>query len=87
MSQKGLCGLTNAFVSCENSFRGRFCEGTDSVFLDCLGVTRGCLGCRIHSPPVKAVSDAISKWAASQFSLTVYESTRAVWSDKSIHHL
>jgi hypothetical protein len=31
--------------------------------------------------------EAISEWAASQFSLTVYESTGAVWADESIHHL
>jgi hypothetical protein len=45
------------------------------------------LGCQIHSPPVKAVSGAISEWAASQFSLTVYESTGPVWADESIRHL
>jgi len=61
--------------------------GSDSVFLDCLGVTRGCLGCRMHSPAVKAVSGAISEWAASQFSLTVYESTGAVGDDESIRHM
>jgi len=33
------------------------------------------LGCRIHSPPVKEVSGALSEWAATRFSLTVYEST------------
>jgi len=87
MSQQGLWGLTNPFVTCEKSLEGYFWVGSDSVFLDCLGVTRGCLGCRFHSPPLKTVSAAISEWAASQFSLTVYESTGAVWSDESIHHL
>jgi hypothetical protein len=38
----------------------------------------------MHSSPVKAVSGAISEWAASQFSLTVYESTGA---DESIRHM
>jgi hypothetical protein len=33
---------------------------------------------------VKVVSGAISEWAASQFSLTVYESTGA---DESIRHV
>jgi hypothetical protein len=61
--------------------------GSESVFLDCLCVTTGYLGFRIHSPPVKAVSVAISEWAASQFSLTVYESTGAVGTDESIRHL
>jgi len=36
---------------------------------------------------VKEVSGALSKWAATQFSLTVYESTAAVWADESICHL
>jgi len=36
---------------------------------------------------VKAVSGAISECAATQFSLTVYESIMAVWADESIHHL
>jgi hypothetical protein len=29
----------------------------------------------------------ISEWAASQFFLSVYESTWVVWADESIHHL
>jgi len=94
--------------------------GSNSVFLDCLGVNRGCGGirirsshvkefrgllligqrlgfprlfmshqggCRIHSLPVKAVSGAISEWEASQFSLTVYESTGAVGAYESIRHM
>jgi hypothetical protein len=87
MSQQRLCGLTNPFIICANSFRGCFYECTDSVFLDCLWVLRSCLGCRIHSPPVKAVSGAISEWAMSQFSLTVYESTGAVGAYESIRHM
>jgi hypothetical protein len=42
------------------------------------------MGCRIHSPHVKAVSGVIFEWAASQFSLIVYESTGA---DESIRHM
>jgi len=45
------------------------------------------LGCRIHSPPVKAFSGALSEWAASQFSLTVYESTGAVVAYEFIRHM
>ena len=41
------------------------------------------MGSRIHLSPMKVVSGAISDWAATQFSLTVYESTGAVWDDKS----
>jgi hypothetical protein len=36
---------------------------------------------------LEAVSEVISEWAATQFSLTVYEATRAVWADESIRHL
>jgi len=41
----------------------------------------------MHSSTVKAVSGAIFDSAASQFSLTVYESQRAVWAAESIRHL
>jgi hypothetical protein len=41
----------------------------------------------MHSSPVKGVSGAIFDWAASQFSLTVYESTGALGADESIRHL
>jgi hypothetical protein len=36
MSQQGLCGLTNPFVTCEKSFEGFFVVGSESVLLDCL---------------------------------------------------
>jgi hypothetical protein len=36
---------------------------------------------------VKIVSRATSEGAATRFSLTVYESTGAVWADESIRHL
>jgi len=87
MSQQGLCDLTNPFITCENSFTSCFCEGADSVFGDCLWVKRGCVGTQIHSSPVQGVSGAISEWAASQFSLTVYESKGAVGADESIRHM
>jgi hypothetical protein len=45
------------------------------------------VGKRIHSSPVQEVSGAISEWEASQFSLTVYESTGAVGDDESIRHM
>jgi len=35
----------------------------------------------------ETVSGAISVWAATQFSLTIYESTGAVCADESIGHL
>jgi hypothetical protein len=45
------------------------------------------VGWRLHSSPVKRVSRATYEWAATQFSLTVYESTEAVCADASIRHL
>jgi hypothetical protein len=87
MSQQGLCALTNPFITCENSFTSCFCEGADSVFGDRLWVKRGCVGTRIHSSPVQGVSGAISEWAASQFSFTVYESKGAVGADEFIRHM
>jgi len=87
MSQQGLCALTNPFITCENSFRSCFCEGADSVFGDCLRVKRGCVARRNHSSPGTAVSGAISEWATSQFSFTVYESRGAVGADESIRHM
>jgi hypothetical protein len=45
------------------------------------------VGTQIHSSPGKAVSGSLSEWAASQFSLTVYESTGAVRADESVRHM
>jgi hypothetical protein len=36
MSQQGLCGLTNPFITSESTFEGFLCVDTVSVFLDCL---------------------------------------------------
>jgi hypothetical protein len=33
----------------------------------------------MHSSPVKVVSGALSKFASTKFSLTVYDDTGAVW--------
>jgi len=68
MSQKGLCGLTNPYVTCEWSLRGYFWLDSESVFFDCLWVNRGCGDWRIHSSAVKKVSRATSDKAATQFS-------------------
>jgi len=47
ISQQGLCGLTNPFVTCESTFEGYLWVDNVSVFLDCLWVNRGCVGWRI----------------------------------------
>jgi len=57
--------------------------GFTRMFMSHQGLSR----CRIHSPLVKAVSGVIFEWAASQFSLIIYESTGAVSADESIRHL
>jgi len=86
ISQKGLCGLTNPFITSESNFGGYFWLRSDSVFLDCLWVKRGCVAWRIQSSPANAVSGAIFEWAATQFSLILYESIGAMWANESIHH-
>jgi hypothetical protein len=83
----GLFGLPNPFATCESNFGGYIGKGSESIFLDCLKVKKGCVGRRIHSSPVKRVSRASSEWAGTKFSLTVYESKGAVWADECISHL
>jgi len=68
-------------------FGGLYWQGIDLVFRNSFWVKRGCVGWRIHSSPVKGVLSATFEWAATLFSLTVYESTGAVWADESIRHL
>jgi hypothetical protein len=87
MSQQGLWGFTNPFVTCGKRFGGLLLRRQRLSFPRLFRSHQGCLGCRIHSLPVKAVSEAISEWAASQFSLTVYESRGAVGADVSIRHM
>jgi hypothetical protein len=60
---------------------------SDSIFLDVFFVNRCCalLGFLLSS--LEIISGAISDWAATQFSLTVYESTGAVCADESTGHL
>jgi hypothetical protein len=48
---------------------------------------QGLCGMTKPSSAVKAVSGATSQWSATQFSLTIYESTGAVWAQESICHL
>jgi len=48
---------------------------------------QGLCGMTNHSSPVKAVSGAISKWSATQFSLTFYDSTGVMRAEDSLCHL
>jgi len=87
MSTQRLSGLTNPLVAGESSFRGSFWVGNVSLFLYCLWVHRGCVGWRIHFLNCES-SFGGSLWVGrTQLSLTVYESTGAVWADESIRHL
>jgi len=87
MSTQGLCGLTNPLVTCESSFGGYFWMRSDSVFLDCLKVNRGCVRWWIHGSPLETFSVTISERAATLFFLIVSESTGAVCAEHSMRHL
>jgi len=73
MSEQGLWGLTNPFVTCEKSFEGYLWVGSNSVFLNCLWVTRGCLGWWIHWSPVKSIF-----WSCQVFGLMSSPKCRSV---------
>jgi hypothetical protein len=87
ISQQGLCALTNPWVTSGNIFGDDFWEGSDSVFLDYFWVNRCCVRWGFHVSSLEAVLEGNSEWAATQFSLTVNESTGEVWADESIRHL
>jgi hypothetical protein len=87
MSQQGLCALTNPWVTSGNIFYDDFWEGSDYVFLDCFWVNRCYVRWGFHASSLEAVSEVIFEWAATQFTLTIHESTRAVWADEFIRHL
>jgi hypothetical protein len=65
LSQHGLCVLANPWFRSRNSFGDDFRGGSNSVFLDSFCVNRGCVDWRIHASPLKAISGAISEWAAT----------------------
>jgi hypothetical protein len=87
MSQQRLCALRNPCITSESSFGGYFWVGSDSVFLVSFWVNRGC-GCwSFHWSTLETVLVMTSEWTATQFSLTVYESTGAMWADESMGQL
>jgi hypothetical protein len=63
------------------------CVTHGSSFDDDFIVRRGCLGCRIHSSPVEAVSLMYSGSAATQFSNMIFDPKRAVGAVESMRHL
>jgi len=73
MSQQGLCGLMNPFITCESSFRGPFCEGDNSIFMT------------VYES--KGAVWADESFVTCERSFGVYESTGAVGADESILHL
>jgi len=57
---------------------------SDSVFIDDFWVNKGCMSWWIHASTMKAISLIIFESAATQFSLTIYETTGAVSADESM---
>jgi len=69
------------------TFRWWFSVDIDSVFLDYFLVDRGYMHWRIHTSPVEAISVMICESAATQFTLTISDSTGALCTDESKRHL
>jgi hypothetical protein len=67
----GAVGADESIRHIWKEFGGLLLSGQRLSFPRLFMSHQGLIGCRIHSPPVKAISESISKWAASQFSLTV----------------
>jgi hypothetical protein len=87
LSLQVLCTLSNQRVTFGIGFIDDFLLGSDLVFVYYFLVNRGCVRCRIQASPLQAVSLKISESAATQFLLTISESTGALCSDESKHHL
>jgi len=81
------CVGDESFRHLWKEFRGLLLSGQRLSFPWLFMSQRGCLGWRIHSSPVKPISRAIFEWAATQFSLTLFESVEAVCDEESIRYL
>ena len=87
LSQQRLCALTNPCVSSWSSFSDDVWVGNDSVSHEYFLVNRGCVRRRIHVSTHETVSVMIYELAATQISLTIFESTGAVCADESMREL
>jgi hypothetical protein len=87
LSQQGLCALMNPSITCCSGFVDDFLVGNDLIFIDYFSFNRGCMPWRINVSPEEAVLETICESSATQFSLTISESTEAVCSHESTPHL
>jgi len=62
-------------VTCWSGFVDDFWVGNDSVFLDYLWVHKGCEHWQIYASPSEGVSAMIYESLATEFSMTISEST------------
>ena len=86
-SHLGLCAQTHPDVRCGGSLVDDFWVVSYSVFGDDYRVNRDCARRRNQASAVEEVSLMISESAATLFSLSISESTRYLWADKSRRHL
>jgi len=77
VSQQGLSALTNPCIMSWSSFGDDFLVDNDIVFLEYFWVNRVSVRYRIQASALQAVSLMISEATATQFSLTISESTTA----------
>jgi len=75
MTQQGMSAVMNLCVTHGRTFIANFLVNT------------GCVRCRIHVSPSEAVSLMISESAATEFSVTISNSTRVVCAVKSTRYL
>jgi hypothetical protein len=87
LGQQGLCALMNPSITCCSGFTDDFLVGKDSIFINYFSVNRDCMPWRINVSPEKAVSEIIYESSATQFSLTISESTEVVCYHESTPHL
>jgi hypothetical protein len=87
LSQQGLRALMNPFICSGSCFGNDFWVHNDSVFLDYFWVKMGCVRSWIHASSQETVLVMISESVVTQFSLTIYESTKAACADESKHQL
>jgi len=87
MSPQGLRALTNPRVTYGRCFSDDIWVGNDWIFVYYFWVNRGYVHLWIQLSPMEVVSLMISELAATQFSLSISKSIRAVSADKSMRHL
>jgi len=87
LSQHGLYALSNPCITSWSSFHDDFWVGSDSAFVDYFRVKKGCVHWWVYVSALELVSVMNSESAATRFSLTISNSTRAMCADESMCHL